>query len=213
MLTEIYTVGHSSQSLEEFLALLQTQGVTAIADVRSSPYSRFNPQFNRKELRDALKANGIRYVFLGRELGARSEDDACYVHGKVQYKLLAQTPLFQSGIKRVLEGAQTHRIALMCAEKDPLDCHRTILIARELVNQGARVSHILQNGSTESHQAAIARLVSILKLAEDDMFRSQEIAVDEAYEVQAERIAYEKKPTSGALPKELTTSHQAEDAV
>ena len=172
MVIEIYTVGHSTQPFERFLGLLKKHGVTAVADVRSAPYSRFNPQFNREDFRSALKANGIRYVFLGKELGARSDDECCYIDGKVQYKLLAKTPLFQSGISRAIEGAETHKIALMCAEKDPLDCHRTILVARELVSRGAKVTHILQDGSTESHQAAISRLITKLGLGDADMFRS-----------------------------------------
>lgn len=211
MAVDIYTVGHSTQPFEKFLNLLQKQGVTAIADVRSAPYSRFNPQFNREELRSALKANGIHYVFLGKELGARSEDECCYVDGKVQYKLLAKTPLFQSGVSRVLEGAETHTIALMCAEKDPLDCHRTILVARELVSRGATVKHILQDGSTETHQDAISRLISKFGIGEADMFRSEELAVDDAYDKQGERIAYDRKASRGAPVKDAAVAYNEED--
>ncbi len=203
MCIEIYTVGHSTHPFEKFLGLLQKQGVTAIVDVRSVPYSRFNPQFNREELRSALKAHVIRYVFLGKELGARSDDESCYVNGKVQYKLLAKTALFQSGLARVIHGAESHKIALMCAEKDPLDCHRTILVARELVSRGANVTHILQDGSTELHRDAISRLILKMGLREADMFRSEYLTVDDAYEMQGERIAYDQKasrdvPAKGA---------------
>jgi uncharacterized protein (DUF488 family) len=211
MTIEIYTVGHSTQPFEKFLNLLQKQGVTAIADVRSAPYSRFNPQFNREELRSALKVHGIRYVFLGKELGARSDDECCYVDDKVQYKLLAKTPLFQSGITRVIEGAETHKIALMCAEKDPLDCHRTILVARELVSRGANVTHILQNGLTELHQDAIGRLIIKMGLGEADMFRSEELTVDDAYEKQGERIAYDRKASRGATIKGAEIAYNEED--
>lgn len=208
---EIFTVGHSTHSFEKFLALLQTQGVTAVADVRSSPYSRFNPQFNREELRGALKGHGIQYVFLGKELGARSDDQCCYLDGKVQYKLLAKTPLFQSGITRVIEGAETHKIALMCAEKDPLDCHRTILVARELVSRGANVTHILHDGSIESHGDAISRLVAKMGLGEADMFRSEELTVDEAYKKQGERIAYDRKTSEGVPAKGTEIAYNDED--
>ncbi|MBK1682405.1 DUF488 family protein [Rhodoferax fermentans] len=211
MVIEIYTVGHSTQSFEKFLSLLQKQGVTAIADVRSAPYSRFNPQFNREELRNALKVHGIRYAFLGKELGARSDDECCYVDGKVQFKLLARTPLFQSGLTRVIEGAATHKIALMCAEKDPLDCHRTILVARELVSRGANVTHILQDGSTEAHRDAIARLIVKMGLGEADMFRSEELTVDDAYEKQAERIAYDRKANRGTPTKSAEIAYNEED--
>lgn len=203
MCIEIYTVGHSTHPFKRFLGLLQKQGVTAIVDVRSVPYSRFNPQFNREELRSALKAHEIRYVFLGKELGARSDDVNCYVEGRVQYKLLAKTALFQSGLTRVIDGAGSHKIALMCAEKDPINCHRTILVARELVSRGANVTHILQDGSTELHRDAISRLISKMGLREADMFRSEDITVDDAYEMQGERIAYDQKasrdvPAKGA---------------
>ncbi len=211
MATEIYTVGHSTQSIEKFLGLLQKQGVTAIADVRSTPYSRFNPQFNREDLGSALKANGIRYVFLGKELGARSDDECCYIDGKVRYKLLAKTPLFQSGINRVMEGAETLKIALMCAEKDPLDCHRTILVARELVNRGANITHILQDGSTELHRDAIARLIAKMGLGEADMFRSEELTVEDAYEKQGERIAYDRKANRGTAVKDAEVAYNEED--
>jgi uncharacterized protein (DUF488 family) len=211
MAIEIYTVGHSTQPFEKFLCLLHKQAVTAIADVRSAPYSRFNPQFNREELRSALKVHGIRYVFLGKELGARSDDECCYIDGKVQYKLLARTPLFQSGLTRVIEGAEAHKIALMCAEKDPLDCHRTILVARELVNRGAKVTHILQDGSTELHRDTISRLIEKMGLAEADMFRSEELTVDDAYEKQGERIAYDRKVSRGAPAKGIETVYNEED--
>lgn len=211
MATEIYTVGHSTQTFEKFLALLHKHGVTAIADVRSAPYSKFNPQFNREDLRIALKADGIRYVFLGKELGARSDDEGCYIDGKVQYKLLAKTPLFQSGINRVIEGASTHKIALMCAEKDPLDCHRTILVARELVNRGADVMHILQDGSTESHQDAISRLITKMGIGEADMFRSEEHTVADAYEKQGARIAYDRKASRGVPARDAEVAYNEEE--
>ncbi len=206
MCIEIYTVGHSTHPFEKFLGLLQKQGVTAIVDVRSIPYSRFNPQFNREELRSALKAHVIRYVFLGKELGARSADESCYVNGKVQYKLLAKTALFQSGLARVIHGAESHKIALMCAEKDPLNCHRTILVARELVSQGVNVMHILQDGSTELHRDAISRLISKMGLREADMFRSEYLTVDDAYEMQGERIAYDQKTSREVPSKDVEIS-------
>jgi len=188
----IYTIGHSTHTIDAFISLLIPHRITAIADVRSTPYSRRNPQFNREDIRAALKTHGIQYVFLGKELGARSDDECCYVNDKVRYSLLAQTPLFKSGIERLLDGARSHRIALMCAERDPLDCHRTILISRELVLCGANILHILSNGSIESHDDALRRLVGRLKLGAEDLFRSQGISVDEAYEKQADRIAYDR---------------------
>ncbi|MCH8242748.1 MAG: DUF488 domain-containing protein [Planctomycetes bacterium] len=186
----VYTIGHSTQSIERFVELLKKHSITVICDVRSTPYSRMNPQFNREPLRDTLKEEGIAYVFLGEELGARSKDPSCYRHGRVDYELLARTELFHSGLERVREGARTHRIALMCAEKDPLDCHRTILVARNLVEQGVTVSHILSDGSVESHDQSVSRLMEMLRIGENDLFRPSENAVRDAYRKRGEAIAY-----------------------
>jgi len=186
----VFTIGHSTQPAERFIALLKQHGITAVADVRSQPYSRMNPQFNREDLREALRESGVAYVFLGKELGARSEDRACYHDGKVQYGLLAQTDLFRHGLDRVQEGARNFRIALMCAEKEPLECHRTILVARHLETLGLEVRHILGDGRLESHAEAMNRLVRQLHLPEGDMFRSREDVVAEAYRLQEERVAY-----------------------
>src|SRR5690242_9735719 len=128
----VYTIGHSTHAIEKFIALLKSSQIEAVSDVRSWPHSRMNPQFNRETLKRSLREAGIKYVFLGKELGARSEDRGCYRNGQVQYDLLANTELFKQGIERVKEGAQKYRVVLMCAEKDPLDCHRTILVARKL---------------------------------------------------------------------------------
>src|SRR5882757_11495661 len=167
----IYTVGHSNHPIERFLGLLQPYGITAVADVRSTPYSRFNPQFRREKLQAALAGVGIQYVFLGEELGARSQDPACYdAEGRVSYAKLARTELFRNGIARLKAGMAEHRISLMCAEREPLECHRTILVSRELVREGVPVTHILTDGSLESHEHTMQRLVASLKLPEADLF-------------------------------------------
>lgn len=196
----VLTIGHSTHPLERFIELLEKAGVTAIADVRSSPYSRFNPQFNRETLDKALKEHGIAYVFLGRELGARSDDPTCYEKGRVQYGRLAKTDLFQSGLQRVRKGTQSRRVALMCAEKEPLDCHRTLLVSRALEAQGVSVSHILADGRLETHTATMNRLLKVAGLPETDLFRSREELIEAACAMQEERIAYTdedmQKPTA-----------------
>jgi len=188
--TRIFTVGHSTHEFEDFVSLIEQHGVDAVADVRSVPYSRWQPQFNREDLAEALKARGIAYVFLGKELGARSDDPQCYENGRVQYRALAETPLFQSGIKRVQDGSRHRRIALMCAEKDPLDCHRTILVTRELVANGVDVAHILENGSLEPHDETMKRLSGQLRLPAQDLFLTPEELENRAYAEQERRIAY-----------------------
>lgn len=186
----IFTIGHSTHSGEAFLALLQQHSVEAVADVRSSPFSRFNPQFNREALEQQLKSEGIQYVFLGRELGARSEDRSCYLSGRVQYARLAQTPLFQSGLDRVIQGAARYRIALMCAEKEPLECHRTLLVAKALAERGKEVLHIHADGHLETHEAALERLLKLTGVPDKDMFLSREQLLSEALERQEQQVAY-----------------------
>ena len=189
-MTDIATVGHSTHSTEHFQSLLRENRITAIADVRSSPYSRHNPQFNRETLRQDLKAEGIAYAFLGAELGARSNDPRHYDGNRVVYDRLAASDAFSQGIDRLLAGSQTHAIALMCAEKDPLTCHRTILVARHLVERGVSVRHIRADGSVETHDEALERLMLTLGINPNDLYTPPEKLVDTAYHEQELRIAY-----------------------
>lgn len=192
MQNTVFTIGHSTNPQERFIALLRQHGITALCDVRSKPYSRMNPQFNREELKEALLAQGIEYRFLGKELGARSNDPNCYENGKVKYDRLADTELFRYGLKRILRGMRDDfRIALMCAEKEPLECHRTILVARHLVALGVTVEHILADGSLENHDAALNRLARMINLREPDLVHSRDHLIADAYRKQGERIAYE----------------------
>jgi uncharacterized protein (DUF488 family) len=189
----IYTIGHSIHPIAKFLSLLQTHGIEVLADVRSTPASRRNPQFNRDSLRKSLAAAGIEYVFLGEELGARSKDPACYVKGQVQYPLLAQTALFKSGIERLLTERQTRRVAIMCAEQEPLHCHRTLLVTRALQEQGIPVLHILADGQLEEHATTMQRLAAELKLPAADLFTDADTINEMAYAKQAEKIAYRRE--------------------
>jgi uncharacterized protein (DUF488 family) len=142
-------------------------------------------------LKAALADTGIAYVFLGKELGARSDNPACYVRGKVQYDRLAKEPCFSEGLQRVMQGMERYSIALMCAEKDPVECHRALLVARKLFERGIAVSHIHANGSLEPHQVMESRLLALCKLPEGDMFKSREDFVAEAYAIQGDRVAYQ----------------------
>ena len=186
----VLTIGHSNHPVEAFVELLQHHGVTALADVRSAPYSRFAPQFNREALDRSLKASSIKYVFLGRELGARPDERSCYENGRVQYARLARTDWFRSGLERVARGANDYRIALMCAEKEPLECHRALLVARALDELGVPVEHILPDGRLESHGDAMLRLLKVVRLPSEDLFRSRRELIALALAQQEERIAY-----------------------
>ena len=187
---ELFTIGHSTHEPTEFVRLLRLHGITAVGDVRSSPFSQRLPQFNRPVLEALLKKEGIRYVFLGDELGARRSERDCYVDGQARYELIARTTAFAEGIRRVLEGVQKFRLALMCTEKDPLTCHRTILVCRELRRRGVKISHILADGSLETHEALEERLRAETKLNQPSLFETPAQQLEEAYEKQGLRIAY-----------------------
>ena len=193
----VLTIGHSNHALEVFVALLRTHGVTTLADVRSAPYSRFNPHFKRKALDSALEARGIAYLFLGRALGGRPDDPSCYEKGRVRYDRVARSPLFHEGIERLVRDAKDERIALMCAEKEPLDCHRTLLVGRSLEAQGVAVAHILADGSLEPHDEAMDRLLDSLKLPRGDLLHSRQELIEEALALKERRIAYAGKAPPG----------------
>lgn len=188
---QVFTIGHSTHAIEGFIDLLKCYEIVVLADVRSSPYSRYCPHFNREVLRSALANVGVRYVFLGKELGARPENPSCYERGSVSFSRMARSPEFRDGIRQ-LRGAARQRLAIMCAEKDPLDCHRAILVGRELVRLGVRVTHILEDGSAEEHASAEHRLVRKLKI-EPTLFEPLTTAtglIERAYEEQAGKIAH-----------------------
>lgn len=218
---QIFTVGHSNHSTEKFLSLLKQHGVTAIADVRSSPFSRRFPHFNQSSLKKALGSEEISYVFLGNELGARPKDPECYVEGKALYERIAATEAFSIGLDRISKGAKHHQVALMCAEQDPITCHRAILVCRHLRNIGSEINHILKTGDLETHEHLEQRLLKLHNLSEslpllenasnktklegqlelfntdafdtlvsDSAILTLESLIEQAYELQAEQIAY-----------------------
>jgi len=190
MLNELFTIGYFPHTLDSFLGVLQKYKISALTDVRSMPYSRFKPEFNQEQLKKFLKLHGIAYVFLGDYCGARVEDPSCYVGGKVDYGLVAESQKFKEGIERIKKGMEKFRIALMCAEKDPITCHRTILICRNLLSTGVKIKHILGNGRIEEHKASEQRLMKLFELNHPDLFRSERQRIDEAYSRQGEKIAY-----------------------
>ena len=186
----IYTIGHSNRSQETLVALLRQHGITSVCDVRSQPYSRLHPQFGRERLCHDLEVSGIAYVFLGKELGGRSPSPASYVDGKIQYDRIAKTTVFQEGLTQLIRLTASHRIAILCAEKDPLVCHRTLLVARELARHGVEVGHILGDGAIESQSQAEMRLLRDLNLPIEDMFRSRAEILDDAYKRRSEVVGY-----------------------
>jgi uncharacterized protein (DUF488 family) len=189
-MTDVYTIGHSNHPIDKFLDLLRAHDVSAIADVRSHPYSRFNPQFGAKRLAAALATAGIRYELLGRELGARSTDEACLVDGRVDYGRLARTPPFAQGLDRVAGAAQRERVALLCAERDPFDCHRAILVCRELARRAIDSKHIREDGRLETRAELETRLLDAFGADEPGLFGDRDALVDAAYRCRGRQIAY-----------------------
>lgn len=157
----LFTIGYSTHEWPAFVALLRGSGVTAVADVRSNPSARL-PQYRREQLAEGLKSEGIAYVWLGRELGARRDEPGAYVDGRVDYERVAMLPAFREGVARLERGVAEHTIALMCAEREPLDCHRGVLIARVLKAEEWDVRHLLADGSLEEHAETERRLVAIV---------------------------------------------------
>jgi uncharacterized protein (DUF488 family) len=188
----VFTIGHSNLEFARFAVLLKQHDIQAVADVRSSPYSQYNPQFNRESLKRALPQQGISYVFLGEELGARRSEPECYVSGRADYSLIAHTPAFKRGLDRIIQGAAKMRVAMMCAEKDPLDCHRCILVSPRLRERGIEVRHILSDGALETHEQAECRLAQLFELPERELFRAANEIVAEAYRLQGQKIAYQE---------------------
>jgi uncharacterized protein (DUF488 family) len=210
---DLFTIGHSNHTLESFIRLLRQQNVTAVGDVRSHPYSRFLPHFNRVVFKEALENQGIRYVFLGQELGARPNNPECYVNGKALYKRIADTEAFQEGIQRIIQGIKKYKIALMCAESDPITCHRAILVCHHLRNYNLQIGHILKNGDLESHDHLEDRLLLQHGIVPFSTIQSEPIqlslfsepvsvasppssreeCLEKAYSLQGDEIAYVEK--------------------
>src|SRR6266511_266153 len=187
----VYSIGHSTHSIEAFVALLKEMRIAAIADVRSTPYSRWRPYFHRDALRHSLAEHGIEYVFLGVELGGRGTEGSTHDEdGRIQYRSIAESEKFRGGLKRVRAGSERMSLALMCAESDPLECHRGILISRLLVAGGTWVTHIHADGQLETHRNAERRLVRLAGLHEPDLFRTEDQILADAYSRQEARIAY-----------------------
>jgi uncharacterized protein (DUF488 family) len=157
----LWTIGHSNHDLRRLVDLLRTEQIEFVVDVRSYPYSKFAPHFNREDLETAIAAVGLRYMFLGDVLGGRPERDEQYdEEGHALYGEMAQEPAFERAIDRLLLGASKHRIALMCSCGRPMECHRRLLVGKVLCDRGALLRHILPDGRVETE--------STVDLAPDD---------------------------------------------
>jgi uncharacterized protein (DUF488 family) len=178
----IWTLGHSNHEWSAFEALLVGNGIDVLADIRSSPSSRY-AHFNRAALSARLASANIDYVFLGRELGGRSSSG-----GPIDYEAQAAAPLFIEGLTRVTEIAGRHRLALMCSEHEPLECHRCLLVGRRLAERGIAVAHILRAGAIEPHQHTEERLLKMTRRRDADLFAPRDQRLAHAYRDRAARM-------------------------
>lgn len=186
----VFSIGHSTLPYEQFLKLLREAGVDAVADVRTAPYSRHFPHFNQEELRAELKQDGVAYSFLGKELGGRPSDSQFFCEGVADYEKMATTDVFKSGIDRILFGAEKYRVALMCSEKHPLDCHRCLLVGRELLRRGIDVQHLIPEVVVTSQSGIEAELLEQAGHAADDLFAPREERLALAYRRRAKKVAF-----------------------
>jgi len=188
---DLFTIGHSNYPMECFLELLRGAGVTAVADVRSMPSSRRYPWFSKARLSERLEAEGIAYVPMGDQLGGRPRDPALFREGVADYEAMARTPEFRAGLDRVGEGARKFRVCLMCAEREPLDCHRCLLVSPALAARGYSICHILADGSIEPHAATEERLLALVR-DDADLFANRSERIAAAYRRRAGTAAFRR---------------------
>ena len=195
----VFTLGHSSFELDVFLSMLSDHQVELLVDVRSRPQSGRFPQFSQPGLQEAVEAAGVSYLFLGEELGGRPDDPDVYRQdGLVDYRLRRKSYAFRQGLERVLAEARSRTVALLCAEEDPLECHRFLMICPELVAAGARPVHIRKGSRLETQEEAENRLLGACGLgavAGNTLFPEARLdALNEAYETQARKCAFRVDP-------------------
>lgn len=153
----VYTIGHSNVELAAFVALLRQHGIEVLADVRFAPYSKFAPHFNRESLEPAVRATGVAYVLLGRELGGRPREAHYYdTGGRVRYDRLASSPAFEQGVERLLREARARRVAIMYNEENPAACHRRLLVGRVLAEAEVALRHIRADGRLQTEADLVA---------------------------------------------------------
>ena len=201
-MTKLFTIGHSNLTIDEFIELLKKYYINCVIDVRSTPYSKYAPQFNLNEIKNELNKNEIYYIFMGDELGARRKDISLYTkEGYVDFEKTSKSSLFLKGVERVIEGIKKgYNIALMCTEKDPLDCHRNILVARAFYELGYNIDNIIGDSTVESQEKIEQRLldlyfpdryqVTIFELLSCN--KEEKDLVNEAYILRNKDIGYSK---------------------
>lgn len=186
----IFTIGHSNLDISDFINLLLANKIELVVDVRSAPYSKLYPHFNRNPLEVSLTKNFIKYIFLGDSVGGRSNNLKDFSKGRVVYKKIAEKEEYVSSINTIIQNSSKYRIVLMCSEKEPLECHRTLLISRSIETHRVKILHIHRDGQIESQSEAIQRLLKIWKLDSPNLFGEDAERIDEAFTKQESKYAY-----------------------
>lgn len=190
---DLFSIGHSNMAAERFVTMLRDAGVNTIVDVRSTPLSRRFPWFSGKNLALRLAQEGMTYAACGDALGGRPRDPALYRDGVADYEAMARRPEFQAGLDRLAKDMERSSICLMCAEREPLDCHRCLLVARALAERGISIGHILHDGTIEPHAATEARLLALCG-GDDDLFvTGQDERLGAAYRRRVRAVGYRVK--------------------
>jgi uncharacterized protein (DUF488 family) len=198
---DLFTIGHSNIAAERFVAMLRKVGVAAVADVRSIPASRFCPWFSAKNLVPLLAGARVNYLFFGEELGGRPRDPSLYRDGVADYETMARRSSFHAALERLLANAGQQCLCLMCSERDPLDCHRCLLVGRALAARGVAIGHIGHDGAIQSHAAIEQRLLDLAD-GDGDLFATgQDERLAAAYRRRARAVAYRRADAAPALAK------------
>lgn len=193
---KIYTIGYSGHNMESFISLLMHNRIDVVCDVRSTPYSTYKPDFSRGSFRKHLNLANIKYSFFGDQLGARPKDRSCYVDGQATYQKISNSDFFREGLERIRKGSGMLNLALVCSEKDPIECHRAVLVCRNLDEVRSRIAHIHTSGNIESQDDFDARLVELHGLTPPPLLSTKNDwmnAVAVAYQKQGDAIAFRER--------------------
>ena len=201
----IHTIGHSNHPLGTFLEMLRRNGIRELVDVRSTPFSRHVPHFNRQNLEEPLEEAGIAYRFMGEALGGRPANPEYYDEaGSVQYHLMANDPAFREAVREMVDRCQDWSIALMCTEADPLACHRTLLVAQAVRQATAAVHHIMRDGQRENHDETLTRLMSQWGMPRgDQQDLPREQVIGQAIRLQARKVGYKRSGSTSPQTPEI----------
>ncbi len=190
----LYTFGYGNLEIKEFLKIIKKNDIEVICDIRSQPYSSYKPEYSKEPLKEFLNENSIKYLFMGDNLGGRIDDKDCYEDNQINYEVLSQKKIFQEGLDRLLEGLKKYSVAIMCSEKEPEKCHRTLLVSRFVKNRHGNILHIHHNDTLEKHSDFENRIVeqnnnqqALLNLED------KETTLALAYKKLSKKAAYKKK--------------------